>query len=854
MKLKLNLTHLGMSVVLFLAALPLCSNAQTAPANSVVGYPGAGVLQGGDLWESLLPEAFGPFYSEAGTAPTLGSRQFIRFGNFDRAWTTPNSHWPSAFPWTMYWSHYMHVMEFNPDTTFNPITIGGASNPSFYANSADPGKTYSNYAMVAYGPKLNGASDPNRKYSIESYWIGGPNGPRQQVVYEASWPTNLGLDVKVRARSFQGPNWNNLNDFVILEISFKNTGFLDMNMDGVAEKTNNNIKALALNMAGEIFMSISSFLGGARSESIIATSYTRMGGYIGDNDPDGNPWAFNAYYPGANTPTPTSGNFDMGFNAPTKKMYTDTWNGWVWLDVKQGGLPADRSKSTVSQPTMLNIFGTHPVGVGPERGWYLSGSSGGGLAASFNNPRQMHTVSVGTFYSDGGKTQSIANLTRSPNPNFFASGTTGDITSFVSKPIGSRQRPNGDRKLLSEESGASAFAQTPFEDGKADGSTDYPNGWGKWTKGYNQNHDFNGDLYSGLGPVSLNAGEEVTVVMALVGGYRLEGIQKAVRAARWAYTNDYNVPALPPLPDMRVSNTLSKSVLVEWDNRAESDPGFAGYKIWKSSNFIKKKWLDEGLRLADRYQEQMAVGESKNQYKKPVNPKFDAFVAVNTSALKGEYQPDTWGTWELVKVIPKASLPATGPSLYRYSYEDKDVVLGFSYWYYVSAYKEGTFTGPGGETTNRIETHYTNRNGSNGLWQFTYPYAANNANFPKDVAGLKNIGAVQTVFSALAPVGDVSGVGVRPNPYKRGALHDNFANVYDHKLLFYNLPPQAKITILDVSGQLVNVINFSSSDPNKGSIFWDMFSKDGIEVASGVYIYVVESPTAQKVGHFSILR
>jgi hypothetical protein len=172
----------------------------------------------------------------------------------------------------------------------------------------------------------------------------------------------------------------------------------------------------------------------------------------------------------------------------------------------------------------------------------------------------------------------------------------------------------------------------------------------------------------------------------------------------------------------------------------------------------------------------------------------------------------------------------------------------------VSAYKEGTFTGPGGETTNRIETHYTNRNGSNGLWQFTYPYAANNANFPKDVAGLKNIGAVQTVFSALAPVGDVSGVGVRPNPYKRGALHDNFANVYDHKLLFYNLPPQAKITILDVSGQLVNVINFSSSDPNKGSIFWDMFSKDGIEVASGVYIYVVESPTAQKVGHFSILR
>jgi hypothetical protein len=34
-----------------------------------------------------------------------------------------------------------------------------------------------------------------------------------------------------------------------------------------------------------------------------------------------------------------------------------------------------------------------------------------------------------------------------------------------------------------------------------------------------------------------------------------------------------------------------------------------------------------------------------------------------------------------------------------------------------------------------------------------------------------------------------------------------------------------------------------------------MFSKDGIEVASGVYIYAVESPTGgQKIGHFAILR
>jgi hypothetical protein len=79
--------------------------------------------------------------------------------------------------------------------------------------------------------------------------------------------------------------------------------------------------------------------------------------------------------------------------------------------------------------------------------------------------------------------------------------------------------------------------------------------------------------------------------------------------------------------------------------------------------------------------------------------------------------------------------------------------------------------------------------------------------------------------------------------------------VYDHKLLFYNLPPECTITILDVSGQIIDVINFASADPNNGSVFWDMFSKDGIEVASGLYIYAVESPTGgQKIGHFAILR
>ncbi len=703
---------LGLIVVL-LAVCPVLVLAQTAPATSVNGYPGAGALQAGDLWESFLPQAFGPYYGEGGTAATEGLRQFIRMGNFDRGWTTPNGHWPRAFPWTMYWSHYMVAMAYDPDTTFNPTKKGVAAPAT------------GNWGQVTYKSTLPGASDPARYYSRDPYFV---DSRRQHVVYEAGWPTNIGCDVKMRAHAWGGPNWGHFNDFVIVEIEFKNTGNLDMNLDGTIDKSGNNIKALAMNMAGEIFMSISSYNGGGRNVNSISTGFTRMGGMIMDPDPDGNPWAFSAYFPGTKNQTPAAGEFNMGFNAPTLGQYTDTWNGWVWLGIKDGGLPATPDVSTSTLPTKNTIFGTDPVGVGTQRGWYVSAGSGGGLGQSFSNPKQMFRISTGVFHKDGGRSRSIAGLDDSPNPDFFASGTPGDVTTWVAKATPAQ--PSGDQK-------GTGFTAGPWEDGKADATTNYPTGWGKWSQGYVFNHDFNGDNNSGVGPVAINNGSSVTFVIALVGGYRLEGIQKAVRAARYTYANNFVVPVLPAVPEMKVTNTLTKSVAVEWNNAAEADAEFQGYKIWKASQFKKFKWLENGIRLADRYQEQMTPGGDMTSYKKPVNPKFDAFAEVNSGSLKGEYQPDTWGTWELVAVIPKAQLAqyAGATPGYNYTYEDKDVVLGFSYWYYVSAYKEGTYTGPGGETTNRIETTGLNMNGADGLWHKTFPFAYVNCQLPERRGG-----------------------------------------------------------------------------------------------------------------------
>lgn len=842
------------AAVCALVLLPFVAWAQTA---SVFNYPGGGVIQAGDLWESFLPAGVANTltggsvnYSEAATYSTLGVRTFVRLGNFDRQWTTPGTHWPSAYPYTPFWYKNLLMFAYDTSATFNPATIGGAANPSYFAGSRNTANQYSEFAQFTYKHTLQGASDATRRYYVEPYWVDGVR--RQHSVYEAAWPTNLGIDVKMRAHGFQGPNWNNLNDFVVVEIELKNTGVLDMNMDGVAEKVNNDIQALAMQYSTESYMSISSYAGGGRNNNDIVPSPTaRQACWIDDLDETGAPWAFGFMRTAPSTGTfaspPTAGNWNHGFNGGNSKNYTDIYTGWVMLDAKIGGLPANRAQSTGSQPTKYTTFGTHPIGVGPQRGWYVSGGSQR-QTPSLIEPRLMFYVSTGAFYVDAGKNHATdRNLYNyGPNTNVFASGNAGDPLSFVPKAPAAWTRPNGDLKSTGQ------FDQVSTEDG-----TGYPTGYGKFSVGASHTENFDGDAFAGIGPFSLKKDSVITLVFATVAGYRMEGIQKAVRAARWAYANNYAVPVLPSMPDVKVSNTLQKSVAVSWNNVAETDAEFAGYKIWRAAQLKQLNWLDEGMRVVDLYQEQMTVGTRPTALYKPVNPKFDAFALTQSTATKGKYQPDTWGTWDLVAVVPRANLSqyaSTAYPGYQYVYYDANVILGFTYYYYVSAYKEGSYTGPGGETTTRIETHYTNRNGATGLWNLTWPFAYNNVNFPKDATGLKNIGAALVVGSALAPKGDVSNVGVRPNPYKKAALHDKITQVYDHKLMFYNLPPEAKITILDVSGQVIDVINFASSDPTKGWIFWDMFSKDGIEVASGLYVYMVESASGNKVGYFSILR
>jgi hypothetical protein len=66
------------------------------------------------------------------------------------------------------------------------------------------------------------------------------------------------------------------------------------------------------------------------------------------------------------------------------------------------------------------------------------------------------------------------------------------------------------------------------------------------------------------------------------------------------------------------------------------------------------------------------------------------------------------------------------------------------------------------------------------------------------------------------------------------------------------MPADYTLTIMDVSGQIV--LQTTTENAVDGKFTWNLQSKDGVEVASGVYIYHLQYGDRSVTGHFAILR
>jgi hypothetical protein len=74
------------------------------------------------------------------------------------------------------------------------------------------------------------------------------------------------------------------------------------------------------------------------------------------------------------------------------------------------------------------------------------------------------------------------------------------------------------------------------------------------------------------------------------------------------------------------------------------------------------------------------------------------------------------------------------------------------------------------------------------------------------------------------------------------------------ELQFIHLPQHCTIRIYTLSGYLVDEINHDKS-VDDGSEPWDLKSKEGRDVAYGIYIYHVHAPgVGERIGKFAVIR
>jgi len=178
-------------------------------------------------------------------------------------------------------------------------------------------------------------------------------------------------------------------------------------------------------------------------------------------------------------------------------------------------------------------------------------------------------------------------------------------------------------------------------------------------------------------------------------------------------------------------------------------------------------------------------------------------------------------------------------------YTDRNVERGKPYYYYVTAFDDGTLNTTGVKPGQSLESSpYSNRNFDRG-------------------------GAVPFIGARS----DMDSIYVVPNPYHLqglaygGTIQDDYADVPrpEDKLAFVGLPAHAKIHIFTMSGDLVAELEHPNPE-NPNSVAesadesWYQITSSWQTIKSGVYLYYIEgwdldmNPVGTTTGKFVVIR
>jgi len=102
----------------------------------------------------------------------------------------------------------------------------------------------------------------------------------------------------------------------------------------------------------------------------------------------------------------------------------------------------------------------------------------------------------------------------------------------------------------------------------------------------------------------------------------------------------------------------------------------------------------------------------------------------------------------------------------------------------------------------------------------------------------------ETALSGMGYSIQLSSVVTGPQPVRVGKSAAG--------LTFYNVPAQSKINIFTLNGRLV--AQLSNREQNQQALLWNLKDRNGVQVASGVYLFEVNDHNKTTLGKFAVVR
>jgi hypothetical protein len=302
------------------------------------------------------------------------------------------------------------------------------------------------------------------------------------------------------------------------------------------------------------------------------------------------------------------------------------------------------------------------------------------------------------------------------------------------------------------------------------------------------------------------------------------GVGGAESLVHWVGTTAPPPPNSTIDPDFRalLDPAGNRKVVIEWDNASalQADPItgenlFRGYRVWRADNWQRP----EG-----------SIGPTPDEWMKLAEFRWDVETAQSEGAVGLEVPVEEGGP--LDRSVRSVGQTKEGLPIYpvgRYHYEDTSgLINGKVYFYAVTAFGVATVTNPLTQEPENIE-----------------------------LSGLPSAVEAEEIVPRWDSVEGCDAVAVVPNPYRGSADWDLIPSDKDPtgtKIAFRNLPQSlSTIRIYTLSGDLVQEAEHDGRQGD-GTYFWNLISRNGQNVVSGIYLYMVDSGSQICRGRFVIIR